>query len=383
MAKARQEVVQLKTGRHAGKWLAKVKLEGLTPAGHSKEKRVLCATQREAVEEKRRIEREVARGRFSAERSTLARWSERWLAEHAIRVKVATVRVYEQTLRLHLLPRLGKVQLGKLTVSTVSSALHSIERDHNAATFNVSRRVLRVCLEAAWKQQLIGENPVARISPSRSTPRPKTLWTPGELGRFLEFAKGHRLYALWHLAAATGLRRGELLGLRWSDLSGPVLSIAQQAAPGNRGERARLETPKSRRSVREVHLHAETLAVLERWRGEQRLERTDVGSAWVGAGEFGELIFTDPLGQVLRPSSIGEMFQTLTERAAVPRTHLHTLRHLMASALLEGGFAAQEVADRLGHDPRVLLGVYAHTRPERREAMAVSLSSRVPTRAQN
>lgn len=384
MPKASRGAYQLKSGKHAGQWLAKVMLEGLTASGHPKERRILRATMKEALEEKSRVEMEIARGRFSPERATLAQWSERWLEEHGGRVKLATIRIYEQTMRLHILPRLGRVTLGKLTVSVVSSALHDIGKHNGPHAHNQTRRILHACLQAAWKRQIIAQNPVGLIDTMREPKKVKALWTPEELGRFLEVARGHRLYALWHLAAASGLRRGELLGLCWVDLKGSRLNVVQQAAPGKKGESARLETPKSRRSTRTVYLDSETLAILDVWRTHQLFEQSTMGAAWTGAGEFGELIFTTPWGQAFNPQSITGTFRLLTRKARVPDgMHLHSMRDLMASALLERGFGAQEVADRMGHDPTILLSTYAHTRDERREAMALPVGARVPTREIN
>ena len=102
MAKARQEVVQLQSGRFAGKWMVKVKLEELTASGHHKEKRVLCDTQREALEEKRKIEREIARGTFSTERTLLSSYISDWLEQKKSEVKQRTVEAYAQAFRVHL-----------------------------------------------------------------------------------------------------------------------------------------------------------------------------------------------------------------------------------------------------------------------------------------
>ena len=378
MAKARQEVVQLQSGRFAGRWMVKVKLEELTASGHHKEKRVMCNTQREALEEKRKIEREIARGTFSTERTLLSSYISDWLEQKKSEVKQRTVEAYAQAFRVHLLPKLGKVTLGKLKTPQVQTALNAITEAVSASQANRCRRALHACLQDAWRAQLIPLNPVSPVKPKKETAGIKTLWSPNELGLFLETARAHRLYAAFHLVATTGLRRGELLGLRWSDLEGHALHIRQQIAP-DRGSK-RVETPKSKRSNRAVYLDSETVKVLEGWKAAQQEEKKTLGAAWGESPEYGDIIFTTELGTAYIPRNFDHIWKRLKKKAGVPESmKLHSMRDINSSYLLAEGFNVNEVADRMGHDPTVLLKTYAHTLTNRKQAMARPLTERYPT----
>ncbi len=379
MAKARQEVIQLKGGRFAGKWLAKVILDGYTSSGNPKQKRVICATQKEALEEKRRIEREIARGTFSNDRTSLETYVNSWLEQKKSEVKQRTVESYAQAFRVHLLPHLGKMALGKLKTPQVQVALNSISEAVSASQANRCRRALHACLQDAWRAQLIPLNPVSPVKPKKETAQVKTIWTSEELNHFLHASRFHRLYAAFHLVAATGLRRGELLGLRWTDLEGQTLHVRQQIAP-NRGSK-RLESPKSQQSNRAVPLDGETMQVLAAWKTIQQEEKHNLGDLWGESPEYGDIIFTTELGTAYIPRNFDAIWNRLKKNSGVPQgMKLHTMRDINGSQLLAEGFSPNEVADRLGHDPTVLLKTYAHTLTARKQAMAKPISERYSTK---
>jgi integrase len=183
------------------------------------------------------------------------------------------------------------------------------------------------------------------------------------LGRFLEHIAGDRLFALWRLAALTGMRRGELAGLTWRclDLDAERLSVERQLlATGSYGP------PKSTRSRRTVALDPATVAALKHHRETQLLERDFAGEAYVDR----DLVFADELGGPVRPQRLTVTFERLRKAAGISTGTLHILRHTAATLALTEGVPVHIVAARLGDDPNTVLSTYAHLLPQSDEQAA-------------
>jgi integrase len=184
---------------------------------------------------------------------------------------------------------------------------------------------------------------------------------------------GDRLEALYLLLVTTGLRRGEALALRWSDLDGDVVHVKRTLS---RVEGVGLveSDPKSTASRRDLALGPAMLRELERHHARQAAERLVIGSAWVDLG----LIFTTTIGTHLEPRNVLRDFQRLTRIAGLGSVKLHTLRHSAASAMLAGGLDLATVAEHLGHGSKaVTLQIYSHAMPARRAAASVLLDAQL------
>lgn len=196
--------------------------------------------------------------------------------------------------------------------------------------------------------------------------------TPEQVQEVLSSIKGNRLEPLYLLMLATGLRRGEALALRWSDLDGTTLRVRRTLS---RVEGVGLveSDPKSTASRRDLLLGPTMLRVLERHRAAQAAERLQQGPGWVDNG----LMFCTPLKTHLEPRNALRDFQRLT--ASVGSVKLHTLRHTVATTMLAAGVDLATVADHMGHGSRsVTLEIYAHALPAKREATPVLLDAQLP-----
>ena len=201
---------------------------------------------------------------------------------------------------------------------------------------------------------------------SPALPRPRaSAWTAAELRRFLEHVRTDRLYPLWRLAATTGMRRGELLGITWRalDLDAARLSVEQQLVPTGGGVTF---APKSARSRRTIALDPETVDALREHRETQLLERDFAADAY---GDR-DLVFCDQLGGPIRPQALSAMFTAHRKAAGIATGTLHTLRHTSATLALTAGVPVHIVAARLGDDPKTVLSTYAHLLPQSDELAA-------------
>jgi len=289
-----------------------------------------------------------------------------WLPGIRATVRPNTWSTYERLLRVHVAGReVGALPLRSLTGGHLNALYAEMERDGLSVN---TRRLLHSTLHRAMRDAVrwekLSRNPAASADPPSASRTRVQSWSPQELRRFLERVRGDRLYALWRLAATTGMRRGELLGLSHQalDLNSARLRVDRQlTVDGTFGP------PKSRRSERTIALDAETIDALRRHVDMQRLERDLAGPAY----EDQDLVFCDELGRPLYPGTISRVFVQHRKAAKVPVGSLHVLRHTSATIALTANppVPLHVVAGRLGDDPKTVLGTYAHLLPHS-DAMA-------------
>jgi integrase len=261
-----------------------------------------------------------------------------------------------------------------------SSLLTNGGRDGAALSFRTVRHVhaiLSKALTDAERRDLISRNPARRANPPSPTaarsPEAST-WTPGQLRAFLDATADHYHGALFRVAAMTGLRRGELCGLRWADLDldGGRLKVRRTIAVVNR-ELVEGET-KSARSRRTVDLDPVTVHALRAHRVRQLEERMLVGAGYTDR----DLVFATPEGAPWNPDAVGAAFNRAVARTDLPRIRFHDLRHSHATHLLASGANARLVSERLGHATVAFtLDVYGHVMPGQQADAAAAVAALV------
>ncbi len=228
--------------------------------------------------------------------------------------------------------------------------------------------VLSTALNEAVKVGLLRANPCHQVTPPKPGTHEMVCLDVDELGTLLEAARERPQYAAIYLSAHTGLRRSELLGIRWrdTDLVNATLSVVQglHEVPG---EGLQAAPPKSRRSKRTIDLTPETVMVLQAWRELQEAELEDSGAKQSRDG----YVFCHADGKPWTPSGVSSVFKRVAKAAGFTTMRLHDLRHTHATILLRLGVNPKVVSDRLGHeDVGLYLRTYAHALPSiQREAM--------------
>jgi integrase len=223
---------------------------------------------------------------------------------------------------------------------------------------------------------LVNVNVADRAKP----PRPKAKeskelksWTADELRRFLELVEGHRLEAAWHLAALTGMRRAEVLGLRWRDLDMDAGRVSVRQALVSVGYEIVISTPKTHQA-RTIDLDLGTVERVRRHRERQLQER----SKWGGDYQDNDLVFCREDGSPLHPHTFSQAFERIVARSGLPRIPLHGLRHTHATVGLSIGVPAKVVTERLGHENVAFtLKQYAHVLPGMQAEAARLIASAV------
>ncbi|MFF1321201.1 tyrosine-type recombinase/integrase [Streptomyces chartreusis] len=298
----------------------------------------------------------------------LSEWLPYWL-DNVIkpRRKLSTYDKYEAHVRLYLVPLLGAKRLESLGVADVRRFLVRLEKETTAATAKESHRVLRSALSSACREELITRNVAKLVEPPRTDNRELKPWTLNETLDFLAASRKDPLYAAFVLAIAMGLRRGEIVGLRWSDLDldNRVLYVRQQT----QRRRGVLydDDPKSRRR-RAVPLPALCIAPLRWHRMRQATARIKAGEKW----HQSDYVFATRTGRQVEPRNIYRSFTRVAESAGLRVIRLHDARHGTATLLTAAGVAPRVVMEILGHSQiSITMDVYTHVvQDTQREAMS-------------
>jgi integrase len=363
-------------------------------------------------------------GNPAAAPPTVADYLPGWLAGRR-KLAEGTHRSYDAHIRLHLVPNLGPVRLDRLRLAHLNDMIDAIEdrnqfirtsrasgdldrraavagmRTVGASTLHRIRATLRKALNDAIRHGLITTNPATHLelpaarrprpvvwTPERVTrwqrtgtaPSPVMVWTPEQTGAFLDAAAGDRLYALYHLIAHRGLRRGEACGLHWTDLDldNAALTVTWQIV--QHGWATELKAPKTEGSERIIALDTGTVTVLREHRHIQRRERLAAGPAWTDSG----LVFTRPDGTALHPATVTEQFHTLAAAADLPPVRLHDLRHGAATLALAAGTDLKIVQEMLGHSTITLTAdTYTSVLPDIARNAAEATAAVIPRQAQH
>lgn len=285
------------------------------------------------------------------------------------RVKPKTARSYEECLD-RLRPHLGAIRLQALRPADVERAYTALltngrrngQGGLHPRTVLHTHRVLHKALADAERLGLIARN-AARSVALPSMPALTSVdqvWTADELRRFLAGVATDSLHAAFVLAATTGMRRGEVAALRWSDvdLDAGLLRVEESVTP----VRGRLvfSAPKTKKGVRQMSLDRSTVAVLRAHRRRQTQRRLALGPVWVETGR----VFTRDDGDLLHPDVLSKRFRAWTTRLDLPEIPFHGLRHTWATLALEKGIHTKVVSERLGHaNSSVTLDIYSKVRP--------------------
>lgn len=298
----------------------------------------------------------------TAGRQTVGQFLTAWLEEVAKpRLRPSTYRSYSDLIRLHVIPDLGHIRLERLSAQDVQRMMNAkLEDGLSPRRVQYIRAVMRAALNQAVNWGLVPRNAAGITSAPRSIKHPVRVLTPGDAQRLLDAARGDRLEALYTVALSLGLRQGEALGLRWSDvdLSSRTLSVVY--ALQRVGGKLQLVEPKTDRSRRTIRLPAIVADALREHERRQQDDRKAAGERWQTSG----LVFTTTIGTPLDGTTVTHQFQRLLVKANLPKIRFHDLRHSCASLLLAQGVSPRVVMETLGHSQISLtMNTYTHVIP--------------------
>jgi integrase len=285
-------------------------------------------------------------------------------------VRKSTFDCYEVICRRHIVPALGGMKLSRLTPVHVQE-FYRDKLDGGLASASVHKchTVLHKALDQAVNWHLIPRNVCDGVKAPRAVPKEemRTL-SPEETRHFLEAARGDRLEALYVLAVTTGMRQGELLGLKWQDVDLEAKMLQVRRTLTRHGGKIALGEPKTKKSRRSIRLTSHAVEVLKAHLNRQLREIEILGDRYQDQG----LIFTTDTGAPVNPSNLRQRsFAPLLKRAGLPHMRFHDLRHTCATLLLSRGVHPKFVQELLGHATiAITLDTYSHVMPSMGDATA-------------
>jgi integrase len=356
--------------RADGRWCGQVLL-GCNPNGTPRRKMVYGATQAAAKQALERIKQSIEDGvDIQTKEQTIAAYLGDWL-ENTVRPKnkQLTYRSYEWIVRIHLIPALGKLTLSKLTPQKHQAFLNQLSKAGlSPATVKHVNATLRAALSQAQRWQLVRFNGAKLVTLPRGVRYQATILTPDQSKQFLTSLIGQRYEALFTIALTMGLRRGEMLGLRWADIdfTSGMLHV-RHSLERVKGEGVRLAEPKSAKAKRSLRIPQVALTALIAQRRAQEIQRQWSGSKWREAG----FIFTTNVGTPVSPDDVTQAFPLALAAAGLPKVRFHDLRHSCASLLLSLGVHPKLVRETLGHSSfQLTMDTYSHMIPALRNEVA-------------
>ncbi len=362
--------------RKDGRW------EGRYTAGRAPEsgkviyKNVLGKTQAEVKEKlARAIEDNKGLDIVKAGQYTVGQWMDVWFENYAkIKVRPSSHKTYKGYIENHIKPSIGKIPLSKLTTLEVQTLYRKlltsgrIERTESkqqpkglsAKTVRNINQVISSAMELAKSQKLISSNPTDGCAlPKVEHQEMKTL-TADQLAAFFREAKNSGVFEMYYLELATGLRRGELLGLKWDDINLNIgaIQVKRQVA---RIDGEVVEAPlKTKNSYRTLSIGADAVEILQEHRS-----KVD-----------GEYVFPSPNGGPISPDSVLHMLHRVLERAGLPQIRFHDLRHTFSTLALQNGVDIKTVSGMLGHySAGFTLDTYAHVTTAAQKEAAKTMGS--------
>jgi integrase len=298
---------------------------------------------------------------LAAERGTAAFLNE-WLAIMKHTVAPGTFERYEQYIRVHAIPALGRIRLGRLT----PQHFQRLYQDKLAAglsptTVSHLHTVLHGAFAEAVRWGLLPRNVVSLVRPPRKAHVEVVALTVEQARALLAAAAGNRFEALLMLAVKTGMRRGELLALRWEDVELDRGMLQVRGTLRRTREGLTFGAPKTAASRRKVVLSPSSVAALRRHRARQEEERHGIGDLWLDLG----LVFPNTLGRPMEPRDLlANVYRPLLEHAGLAPVTFHVLRHTAATLLLSEGEHPKVVQELLGHaQVSITLDRYSHMTP--------------------
>jgi integrase len=356
--------------RADGLWEARVSLEG------GKRRSFYGKTRREAQDKLRGALRDIDAGlNLSADRQTVAQYLDKWLSASAKpSVKVRTYEGYESIVRVRVAPRIGRMQLAKLTPLDLQSLYSELaDAGLSARSIGHTHRVLHRALDQAVKWNILARNPCHGTTAPRPQRAEMKVLTPEQVRAFLAATVDHPAHALYTLAVTSGMRVGELLGLQWGDvdLDAGHLTIRRALQQQNSAGLV-FVTPKTTKSRRRILLSQRAIDALRAHRDRQTFHRKQVGTEWRDL----DLVFPGPFGGPTDPSWSRQVFYAALEAAGMPRVRFHDLRHTAATLALMQGVHPKVVSDMLGHSSVGLtLDTYSHLLPAMHQQAAAAMDA--------
>ncbi len=351
--------------RADGKWEGRYSA-GYDPAtGKLISRSVYGKTQKEVRQKLNEILRDLQDGTYVApNKMTVGEWLDIWLKEYTLNIRPATKAAYEQHVRVHLKPALGRIQLSKLLPHQIQQNYNDLLRKRGLAPKSIKNvhGVLHRALEQAKLMGYLKTNPTTGVVLPKAEKAVLKTMEDTDVARFLQEIKDDPYENILFVTAFTGLREGEVLGLTWDcvDFEKGQLLINKQHNRA-KGEKEFHFSPLKNSKIRTITVAQEVLNVLEKQRKQQEKWQSILGDKWDNQKN---LVFTTEFGRYINNKTLYMNYKRIMRKLGFPQLRFHDLRHTYAVNSLRAGDDIKTVQENLGHaTASFTLGTYAHATP--------------------
>jgi integrase len=341
--------------RKDGTWCGQLTI-GLDPkTGKPKRKTVYGKQRKEVAKKLTDLKMKLFDGLYSEQSEMkLANWLTMWNEGRKSSVTYNTYRYNEKAIRLHINPSLGELKLKNLKARHAQNLINDkLENGRingeGGLSHNTVRgifKVLNAGINQAIKENILSKNTLKAVElPKEDKNNEMKVWNKNEVNEFLNAAKNHKFYLIYYIALNTGMRRGELAGLKWSnvDLESKKINVRKQIVRTDAG-RKRGDT-KTMSSKRTIPLTKKTVRLLQKHRIQQAEYKLALGKNY----NDNDFVFCDRLGNSINPPHIYGQFKKIIAENDLPDIRLHDLRHTFATLFLEAGGPIKVLQSILGH----------------------------------
>jgi len=325
-------------------------------------------TKKDAQKAMTKILHELNKGTYiEPKKITMESFLSEWLKNKQLTIRQSTYRKYYWIVNKHLIPHIGNVLLPDLTPTHVQQLYYKLSKEKKLSNENVKsvHKLLSQSLRQGVKFDYIPRNVTEFIELPKVEKKEVNVWNLDQVRHFLNIAKTNRYHIVYQIALNTGMRQGEILGLRWRDIEFDRKTLNVRQTLSHTGEL--VNATKTAASSRTIALPDQLVAELKKHKITQAEEKLKAGSLYTN----NELVVATQLGTPLNPRNLVRNFYGLIKKTELNKIRFHDLRHTHASLLLIQGAHPKVVSERLGHaDTRITLDTYSHLLPNMQEETA-------------
>ncbi len=332
-------------------------------------------SKREANSVMHKMITEMEQGKLTVRNNkTVAEWMDEWLDNYLPNIEETTRIGYKTKIRCYINPALGEIYIKSLKPEHIQKMINEmIGRELSPKNIRDTFNNINAAMKKAVKLRLIPYNPCEAVELPKLKKYRAKVYPIEMIHELLNTAKDLDIYIPIFLLVMMGLRRGELLALKWEDIDfkNNVLKVRRNLVNGEKGNIV-IKAPKSEAGIRDIHLGEEAIAVLK----EARLQyMNDAFSCGMGFQNLGFVVHQKD-GSPIKPDSMTQKWTRFLKMNNLPKIRLHDLRHSNATALIQAGVNPRVVQQRLGHsDVNITLNTYTHVLPEMDMEAAEKLDS--------
>ncbi|MED4919273.1 tyrosine-type recombinase/integrase [Geobacillus thermodenitrificans] len=328
-------------------------------------------TKTEAKKELLKIKNQVDDGSYFKESTEdFSMFMERWFnTSYKRTVEITTAKSREYVIRNHIMKYFQHKKINEITTFDIDSFyVDKLDSGYSGAYIRQMHNLLNQAFDQAVRWSLIKVNPVKNAKPPKVKSEEKITWTVDEVNRFLNLIKNSSMEIPYLLAIFTGMRRGEVLGLKWDDVDFENKKIRiKRSLCFVSGKGLIFKEPKTKKSKRQISISQHVVNVLKKHKQKQEFQKEKLGTQY----QDNNLIVCTDDGKPLDPRNLLRQFYRLIEEANVPRISFHDLRHTHATILMQQGENPKVVSERLGHSRvGITLDLYSHVSDDLQEQAA-------------